>query len=98
MRRHILLVTLLTSITVLGACQRSEDKDKKKAGLSTGSGSGMVSQRPKTEQIPPPLDLKNPPADATKTSSGLIYKKLVSNPAGIAAKRNDTVIIHYTGW
>jgi FKBP-type peptidyl-prolyl cis-trans isomerase len=56
--------------------------------------------RPKTEQIPPPagVDLKNPPADATKTASGLIYKVITANPTGAAPKKNDTVMINYTGW
>jgi FKBP-type peptidyl-prolyl cis-trans isomerase len=53
---------------------------------------------PKREQIAPPLDLRRPPPDAIRLPSGLIYKKLVANAAGAAAKRNDTVLIDYTGW
>jgi peptidylprolyl isomerase len=71
---------------------------KKDHALAIGSGSSTVNQRPKSEQLTPPLDLKTPPPDAVKTQSGLIYKKLVDNPAGVAAKRNDTVLINYTGW
>ena len=37
-------------------------------------------------------------SDATKTASGLIYKKLVTSDAGAAPKRNDTVVINYTEW
>ncbi len=54
--------------------------------------------RPRAEQITPPLDLRNPPADAIRTPSGLIYKKLVVNASGAAVKRNDTVMITHTGW
>lgn len=108
MRRLALLVLFLS--TTLVACQRSGDKHKTKSdqgsaavaeadktapGAKPGPGSAG---RPKTEQIPPPVDLRNPPADAVKTASGLIYKKLVSNDAGAAAKQNDTVLINYTGW
>ena len=50
-----------------------------------------------TPSIPPP-DVKAPPADATKTESGLSYKVLrpgtgVRNPDGIRR-----VTVHYTGW
>ncbi|MBA3501838.1 MAG: FKBP-type peptidyl-prolyl cis-trans isomerase, partial [Deltaproteobacteria bacterium] len=93
MRRALLIVLLV-------ACQRDADKNKKidlpgSAGAApVGSGNTL----PKTEQIKPKLDLKTPPADAVKTSSGLTYKKLVENPSGAAPKRNDTVLINYTGW
>lgn len=45
-----------------------------------------------------PLDIKAPPADARKTASGIVYKKLTENPSGRAPKRNDTVMLKYTGW
>ncbi|HEY0990884.1 MAG TPA: FKBP-type peptidyl-prolyl cis-trans isomerase [Kofleriaceae bacterium] len=54
--------------------------------------------RPVVEQVAPPLDLKEPPEDATKTASGLIYKKLVARETGETAKRSDTVMVRYTGW
>jgi len=49
-------------------------------------------------QVEPPVDLANPPPDATKTASGLIYKKLVTVEDGERPARNDTVMINYTGW
>jgi len=95
--RGLLAVGLLVS-TALG-CQRSEEKKSLTTNTGSGSGSATVSPvRAKAEQIDPPLDLKNPPIDAIKTSSGLIYKKLTNVPGGTAAKRNDTVMINYTGW
>ena len=92
------------SLLALLACQKAEDH--KQPDPASGSGSGSqgsagkpgISTRPKGEQVPPPVDLKNPPADAIKTASGLIYKKLVTNNAGATPKRNDTVMINYTGW
>jgi hypothetical protein len=54
--------------------------------------------RPLIEQVAPPLDLKEPPKDATKTASGVVYKKLVARQTGETAKRSDTVMVRYTGW
>ncbi|MCX5747507.1 MAG: FKBP-type peptidyl-prolyl cis-trans isomerase, partial [Proteobacteria bacterium] len=63
-----------------------------------GSGTPRPAARSRIEQIAPPLDLKTPPADATTTTSGLIVKRLVRNDAGAQPKRNDTVMIQFTGW
>ncbi len=90
---------------VLVGCQKgTQDSNQNQpkvnpgAGSGAGSGSAHTPARPRMPQVKPPLDLKNPPADALKTPSGLIYKKLVSNDKGVQAHRNDTVLINYTGW
>ncbi|MDB4958732.1 MAG: peptidylprolyl isomerase FKBP-type [Myxococcales bacterium] len=90
---------VLFSVLVLASCQKAEEKKPapELTPKQAGSGAG-ISQRPKPDQVAPPVDLKNPPTDAVKTASGLIYKKLVANDAGTAPKRNDTVMINYTGW
>jgi FKBP-type peptidyl-prolyl cis-trans isomerase len=44
------------------------------------------------------VDLKVPPSDATKTESGLLYKKLVSHASGKRPARGDTALVQYTGW
>jgi FKBP-type peptidyl-prolyl cis-trans isomerase len=49
-------------------------------------------------QVAPPIDIKTPPEDATKTSSGLAIKKLTAREAGAQARRGDTVMVQYTGW
>jgi len=54
--------------------------------------------RPRVEQVTPPIPVQTPPADATKTATGLIYKTLTPNAAGLQPKRNDAVLINYTGW
>jgi peptidylprolyl isomerase len=77
------------------ACQRSRD-DQPQATTTSSVGSGVA--RARTQQVTPPFDVKAPPADATKTASGLVYKKLVDNATGSPIKRNDTVLINYTGW
>jgi FKBP-type peptidyl-prolyl cis-trans isomerase len=83
----------------LVACQRSTDETPSitttSPGVSAGSaGSGAARGR----KIDPPLALKTPPADAVKTPSGLIYKKLISVEGGALPKRNDVVSIRFTGW
>jgi FKBP-type peptidyl-prolyl cis-trans isomerase len=109
MRRLVILAIVVVSAV---ACQRAKESSNQAAGSSSdrksvdlskggdqaGSGQAPGMTRPKSEQVAPPIDIKNPPADATKTASGLIYKKLVANEAGVAPKRNDTVMINYTGW
>jgi FKBP-type peptidyl-prolyl cis-trans isomerase len=82
------------------ACQKADSGTDQ---TPTGSGSGGVTKAispPKqhVEQVAPPFDLKTPPADAVKTASGLIYKKLVTKDSGAAPLKNDTVLINYTGW
>src|SRR4051812_10763072 len=108
MRRLSLAVIVATAVLAV-ACQRAKDDKSKsdpdpKATETPKAGDPGVGQtqatppRPKTEQIPPPSALKTPPADAVKLPSGLIYKKMVTNDQGAAPKRNDTVMINYTGW
>jgi peptidylprolyl isomerase len=73
------------------ACQGDGDEEKP-ASESASTASRLV------PQVKPPLDLKAPPDDASKTASGLAYKKLTSRDAGALPQRSDTVVVHYTGW
>ena len=97
------LVAVVASLTLFGGCQKATNDDKKDLPTSTtkapGSGASVTKPPPaKPDQIAPPLDLKTPPADATKTASGLVYKKLATNDSGTSPKRNDIVLINFTGW
>jgi peptidylprolyl isomerase len=47
--------------------------------------------------IPPP-DVKGPPADASKTSTGLAYKVLRPGTGARHAAAWSKVTVHYTGW
>jgi peptidylprolyl isomerase len=96
-------LALLTLGATLGAagCGSGNDSSTSSANGSqstfgAGQGSGKVKLR--GQQVTPPLPLKDPPADAVKTPSGLIYKKLKANDAGPQPHRNDIVRINYTGW
>jgi FKBP-type peptidyl-prolyl cis-trans isomerase len=45
-----------------------------------------------------PADLTAPPADATKTSSGLAYKVLVPGTGTVRPRKRDKVLVNYSGW
>jgi len=47
-------------------------------------------------EVPP--DLKAPPPDARKTSSGLVYKVLRPGKGKVHPKSRSTVEVHYSGW
>jgi FKBP-type peptidyl-prolyl isomerase-like protein len=49
-------------------------------------------------QVPPPIDLREPPAGAMKTASGLIYQRLGDGTEGAQPQSEDTVLVRYTGW
>ncbi len=99
MRRLGFLMMILVASCQKGSDEKKDNTPRAKTDLPPGHGSGSGSAaRPKAQQIPAPMDLKSPPADAVKTSTGLVYKKLVTKDDGVAAKKNDTVLINYTGW
>lgn len=50
------------------------------------------------DDIPAPDDVKAPPADATKTASGLAYKVLKPGSGKDKPALADSVEVHYTGW
>ena len=48
--------------------------------------------------IPPPPDVKAPPKDAKKTTSGLAYKVLTAGKGKAHPTASSEVTVHYTGW
>jgi len=48
--------------------------------------------------IPAPPDVAAPPADAVKTSSGLVSKVLTPGTGTRHPRPNSEVTVHYTGW
>jgi peptidylprolyl isomerase len=62
---------------------------------------GLVIDTELLEIIPKPVapaDVAAPPADATKTESGLAYKVLRAGSGDKHPSRSSTVTVHYTGW
>jgi peptidylprolyl isomerase len=53
---------------------------------------------PKFEPLPAPPDVAKPPADASKTASGLAYKVLQPGTGTAKPTADDFVTVHYTGW
>ncbi len=97
----ILFVLLFVSLGLLACKHANDDKhpaSSQDTASTTGSGAGSGVSKPRAEQVTPPFDVKSSPADATKTASGLIYKKLATSEAGAPIKRNDTVLINLTSW
>jgi peptidylprolyl isomerase len=92
MRGSVILFVFLGLL----ACSRTNDDKPSSNAPPPGPGSGSGGLR--KQQVEPPFSLKEPPADATKTESGLIYKKVVVNASGVKPRRNDTVLVNYTGW
>jgi peptidylprolyl isomerase len=48
--------------------------------------------------LPAPADVKAPPKDAKKTSSGLAYKVLTPGTGKKHPGPTSTVTVHYSGW
>jgi len=62
---------------------------------------GFVIDTELLEIIPPPVtpsDVAAPPADASKTPSGLAYKVLRAGSGDRRPNRGSTVVVHYSGW
>jgi peptidylprolyl isomerase len=62
---------------------------------SDSSRSGAETSGP---SIPAPPDVAAPPADATRTSTGLASKVLTPGTGTRHPRPNSTVRVHYTGW
>ena len=56
----------------------------------------LLDMRP-TPSVAPP-DVKEPPADVTKTASGLAYRVLRPGTGRRSPRRGDIVLVHYSGW
>jgi peptidylprolyl isomerase len=66
--------------------------------LALLTGVAFASAQTTLKMIPPPPDVKAPPADATKTSSGLAYKVLTPGKGTQHPTAQSEVTVHYTGW
>jgi peptidylprolyl isomerase len=58
----------------------------------------LMAQAPQQSVATPPADVKAPPADATKTASGLASKVIKAGTGKTHPGKSDLVTVHYTGW
>ena len=66
--------------------------------IAACSGKPQSAESSSTPSIPAPPDVAAPPADATRTPTGLA-SKVVSPGTGTRHPRpNSQVVVHYTGW
>ena len=96
---------LLFAGTLILGCNQNADKktdngkaNNGKAETSATTEAGKKMEPPAPAGIPAPPDVAAPPADATKTASGLAYKRLKAGTGGPSPTENAEVEVHYTGW
>jgi peptidylprolyl isomerase len=58
----------------------------------------MVAAAGAQTPVPPPPDVKAPPADAAKTASGLATRVIKPGSGSARPTATDLVTVHYTGW
>jgi len=68
------------------------------AAPASGSPAAAPAASEEPKAIPAPADVATPPADASKTASGLATKVLTKGKGKDHPKDEDTVKVHYTGW
>jgi peptidylprolyl isomerase len=61
-------------------------------------GAAVAAGQPQSGPIPAPPDVAAPPADATKTASGLATKVIKPGTGKDHPTKDDVVVVHYTGW
>ena len=90
--RPIAFCLALLSALSMPACKKSDssasDSGTRDGGAPAASASGL----------PAPPDVAAPPADATKTASGLASKVLTPGTGTDHPGQNDAVKVNYTGW
>jgi peptidylprolyl isomerase len=67
-------------------------------GVILGVATAAAAQTTTLKVIPPPPDVAGPPADATKTPSGLATKVLTPGTGTDHPTKDDLVTVDYTGW
>ena len=76
----------------------SKPADPQKPTSATTSTVAQPAPTPEKPQIPAPADVAAPPADATKTASGLASKVLQAGTGTDRPTADSKVKVHYTGW
>ena len=92
MKSFVLLAGVVAGVLAVGGCKKADENGATATKKVTSTTQAKLS-------VEAPFDLKNPPAGSIRRDSGLIYKTIEAAAADAPApKRNDTVMIKYTGW
>jgi len=68
------------------------------AAACSGQKSDETTSTSATPSIPAPPDVARPPADASRTPTGLASKVLRPGTGTRHPRPNSQVVVHYTGW
>jgi FKBP-type peptidyl-prolyl cis-trans isomerase len=82
--RIFILLAIGCGIVMAAACSRDAPEPSNRAAT--------------TPDIPAPPDVSAPPADATRTATGLASKTLRPGIGTRHPRPNSRVTVHYTGW
>ncbi|MBA3453097.1 MAG: FKBP-type peptidyl-prolyl cis-trans isomerase [Deltaproteobacteria bacterium] len=104
MRIDLVVVSVL-AVTVLSACAQPPPPAAPRNAAPATESAAVDSNAPSVDAVEPaqpdpsvPSDVAAPPADATKTPSGLAYKVLRPGTGTQHPTAASTVRVHYTGW
>jgi FKBP-type peptidyl-prolyl cis-trans isomerase len=84
------------TLTLLAAVGAAACKSQAPGGPDAAVREGGAP--PVAAGLPAPADVAEPPADATKTASGLASKVLTAGTGTDHPSQNDMVKVNYTGW
>ena len=95
--RHVatLLLTLLAALGGAAACKNQGSAGGSDAAPTKDGGAAAAAA---PSGLPAPPDVAEPPADATKTASGLAFKILTPGTGTEHPSQNDSVKVNYSGW
>jgi FKBP-type peptidyl-prolyl cis-trans isomerase len=95
--RHVatLWLTLLAALGGAAACKNHSSAGGSDAAPAKDGGATAAAA---PSGLPAPPDVAEPPADATKTASGLAFKILTPGSGTEHPSQNDQVKVNYSGW
>ncbi|MCB9686285.1 MAG: FKBP-type peptidyl-prolyl cis-trans isomerase [Alphaproteobacteria bacterium] len=89
---------LVAAVILMTACTGDQGETTKTDEATTEQKESKLGDKPMKEKIPAPADVAAPPADATKTESGLAYKVLTPGSGTEKPTKVARVQVNYTGW
>lgn len=98
MREQTFLARLLAGSLALVACSKDNKSNSKEAAPLAVSVSVVVPAPTPIPTFQAPPDVASPPADATKTASGLAFKVLKPGTGKDHPRLVDGVKVYFVGW